>query len=81
MWVINHLPTGYRVCTVIGARKLAQSLADEIAGAADWNFTDPEDARSRGAAVKAVMDRTPSAFITHGEAGPPSFTDAEQVSA
>jgi hypothetical protein len=71
VWCITHLATGYAVRFVIGSRKVAQRMADELAAEADWNFHDPAEAKTRGAAVKAVMARNPSAFVDGSEAGPP----------
>ncbi len=83
VWCITHIPTGFAARFVIGPRKLAQQIADEIEAAADWNFSDPAEAKSRGEAVMTVMARHPRCFVTADECGQPraDFRYPEEVSA
>jgi hypothetical protein len=62
VWCMTHLPTGYAVRHIRGSLSDAFKIADEIAAGADWDFSDPKEARSRGPAVKAVAERHPNAF-------------------
>ncbi len=58
-WCLTHLPTGFVVRYIDAGHIEALSLADEIAAAGDWDFTDPAEGKLRGPAVKAVMDKHP----------------------
>lgn len=55
-WVITHIPTGYVVRAIKAASPdKAKEIADIIASACDWNFTDPDAAKALSQAVKKVM--------------------------
>lgn len=79
-WCLTHLPTGYAARYIIGPRKLAMQIADELLAAANWNFTNPDEAGERADAVKAVMARHPSAFVRQGELTPAKNADAPDPS-
>lgn len=72
IWCMTHLPTGYAIRFIYGAFDKAVKIADEIAAAADWEFTDPAEAKSRGPAIKKLMDKHPTAFAHSYDAGPPA---------
>lgn len=71
VWCITHLPTGYAVLSVLGTRQLAMKVADSLASAADWQFTNPLNAKARGPATKSVMGQFPrSTFVNQEYATP-----------
>jgi hypothetical protein len=54
-WQLTHVPTGMVAAGILAPLDRACEIADEIAAAADWDFTDPSEARSRGPAAMAVI--------------------------
>ena len=79
-WCISHIPTGYAVRHLICSEKLVKQIADELIAIADWDFTNLDEAKTRGMAVKSVMDRYPDAFVSVGDIGTPVevFTHPEE---
>ncbi len=55
-WCITHLPTGYGVKHVKGRRALAQKVADDLARACNWNFTDPLGSKGIARFVRPVFE-------------------------
>lgn len=70
-WAIIHLPTGFAAAFVEGGRRVAQRVADDLTGCADWDFSDPDKARSRGMAANNALRKHKHALLRPNEIGPP----------
>lgn len=70
-WQLTHLPTGYRVLSLLVPLDGAVSLADEFADLSDWDFTDPAEAKSRSPIACEFIAKHPGKVVRWATAHSP----------
>lgn len=58
-WVITHLPSGFIVRGVKANLSAAKNAAEALLSEADWDFTDPLEAKSRKETMQKVVKDFP----------------------
>ena len=62
-WQLTHIPTGFKAFGILTPLDRATKLADELASAADWNFTDPAEAKRLSKVARDFMEAHPNDVV------------------